>query len=82
MHDDVKQELLEDNADDPNKMNFIEIISQPGYEFFAQMQQRRFIKTHFPFSLLPPSVTEQQAKVESFFSFTSFTESLSININR
>ncbi|CAD7091120.1 unnamed protein product [Hermetia illucens] len=63
MHDDVKQELLDDNADDPNKMNFIEIISQPGYEFFAQMQQRRFIKTHFPFSLLPPSVTEQQAKV-------------------
>ncbi|XP_055390018.1 sulfotransferase 1B1 [Condylostylus longicornis] len=63
MHDEVKKELLEDNSDNPEKQQFIEAISEPGYELFAKMTERRFIKTHFPFSLLPPSVMEQQCKV-------------------
>lgn len=63
MHDETKKELLLENNDDPKKQEFIEIVSQPGYEFLPNIQQQRFIKTHFPFTLLPPSVMENKAKV-------------------
>lgn len=63
MHDETKKQLLKMNEGDAEKEDLIERMSVPGYEFFPQMQTRRFIKTHFPFSLLPPSVMEQQCKV-------------------
>lgn len=63
MHDEVKRELLKQNADDPLKEQFIEAVSQPGYDLLPLMAERRFIKTHFPFSLLPPSVMQNGAKV-------------------
>lgn len=63
LHDDVKQVLLDLNADDPKKQELVERISVPCYETLPHMQQQRFIKTHFPFSLLPPSVMEQRSKV-------------------
>lgn len=63
MHDDVKKELIIDNQDDPKKQGFIDIVSTPGYEFLPLINERRFIKSHMPFSLLPPSVMNNQAKV-------------------
>lgn len=33
------------------------------HEKLQSIESRRFIKTHLPFSLLPPSVMEQQSKV-------------------
>lgn len=63
MHHDVKNELLNDNSDNPEMQKFIEIISEPGYDLFNKMDNQRFIKTHFPFSLLPPSIMEQQCKL-------------------
>lgn len=63
MHDDVKQELLLDNAGDPAKEKFVELLATPLYDLLAQHTERRFIKTHFPFSLLPPSVRSSGAKV-------------------
>lgn len=65
MHDDVKLELLADNADDPAKQAFVELVSTPSYEVLPAVEERRFIKTHLPFSLLPPSVRRTGAKVSS-----------------
>ena len=39
------------------------MVSVPGYKFFPQMSQQRFIKTHLPFKILPPSIMEKRAKV-------------------
>lgn len=65
MHPVIKEELLKENAHNESNQQFIEAISQPGYKIFADMplNERRFIKSHFPFSLLPPSVMEQKSKV-------------------
>lgn len=43
--------------------DFIEMVSVPGYKFFPEMTTQRFIKTHLPFKLLPPSIMENRAKV-------------------
>ncbi|KAH8300635.1 hypothetical protein KR018_000478 [Drosophila ironensis] len=65
MHPKIKEELQEMNRDSQDALEFIEKISRPGYEALSEVprSQRRFIKTHFPFSLLPPSVMENKCKV-------------------
>lgn len=65
MHPKIKEELQELNKNSPGALEFIEMISRPGYEALSEIPrtQRRFIKTHFPFSLLPPSVLEKKCKV-------------------
>lgn len=63
MHDKTKVQLLKENSDSPEKQDFIEIVSTPGYEFLPNITETRFIKTHLPFTLLPPSVMECNSKV-------------------
>ncbi|KAH8309314.1 hypothetical protein KR059_008039 [Drosophila kikkawai] len=65
MHPQVKEELLVKNKESSSALEFIEKISRPGYEALSEVphNQRRFIKTHFPFSLMPPSVMEKKCKV-------------------
>lgn len=63
MHDEVKKQLLKLNEGDPKKQALVEAMGTPCYETLPHLQQQRFIKTHFPFSLLPPSLMEQQCKV-------------------
>lgn len=65
MHSVIKEELLRENAHSKTNQEFIEIISKPGYEILSDIPttQRRFIKTHLPFSLLPPSIKKHQSKV-------------------
>lgn len=63
MHDVMKAKFLTENQDEKWKTDFIEMISVPGHKFFPQMNQRRFIKTHLPFKLLPPTIMETKAKV-------------------
>ncbi|XP_030382070.1 sulfotransferase 1C4 [Scaptodrosophila lebanonensis] len=65
MHAAVKAELLAENKQSTFAQEFIEQISRPGYQTLAELphNQRRFIKTHFPFSLLPPSVMENKCKI-------------------
>lgn len=63
MHDQLKVKFLEENEGEKWKTDFIEMISVPGYKFFAEMAQQRFIKTHLPFRILPPSIMEKRAKV-------------------
>lgn len=63
MHDKTKEQLLKENMGSPEKQDFIELVSTPGYEFLPNITATRFIKTHLPFTLLPPSVMECKSKV-------------------
>lgn len=62
LHEQMKAKFLAENEEQWKK-DFIEMASTPGFEFFPQMSQQRFIKTHLPFKLLPPSIMEKRAKV-------------------
>ncbi|XP_049855499.1 sulfotransferase 1C4 isoform X1 [Schistocerca gregaria] len=63
VHDEVKKELLNQSEGDPVKQALIEKLSKPGYEVLSEMPSPRFIKTHFPFSLLPQNLLEEGCKV-------------------
>lgn len=52
-HPEVTQEFLEINKGNTAKEQFCKEIAKPGYEVVASMPSPRFIKSHFPFSLLP-----------------------------
>ena len=66
MHDKTKNILLNEKKDEPEKQEIIEEISKPMYSVLDNVYKQRFIKTHFPFSLLPPSVLENGAKVSLY----------------
>lgn len=63
MHNETKQQFLQEQNGNKKNEEMINAISVPSYEFMPNNRQRRFIKTHLPFSLLPPSVMNKQAKV-------------------
>ncbi|XP_004534983.1 estrogen sulfotransferase [Ceratitis capitata] len=65
VHDEIKAELLYENVGDKKKQEFIEHISTPGYKILDEWSsdKKRFIKTHFPFSLLPPSIFQEKCKI-------------------
>lgn len=63
MHDKTTQMFLEENEGNAKHQEIIKSLSNPGYEFIANISGKRCIKTHLPFSLLPPSVMSQQAKI-------------------
>lgn len=52
-HPEVTRELLEINKDNATKQQLCRDIAKPGYEVVASMPSPRFIKSHFPFSLMP-----------------------------
>jgi hypothetical protein len=65
MHDKIKQKIMSENTDSFWNMMFVQLVSGPIYDLIAALphDEQRFIKTHLPFKLLPPSVMEQRAKV-------------------
>ncbi|XP_059622304.1 luciferin sulfotransferase isoform X2 [Phlebotomus argentipes] len=63
LHPETKAELMQLNVDSPQRQAFVEEISVPAYKFLPHITGRRFIKTHFPFSLMPPSVLSSGAKI-------------------
>jgi len=65
----MKAELLKLNAGDSEKVDIIQHISQPEYEVLNAMKSPRFIKTHFPISLLPPNLLDVGCKVSLQNSF-------------
>ncbi|KAL6263466.1 hypothetical protein P5V15_006257 [Pogonomyrmex californicus] len=52
-HAEVTLEFLSENQDDKAKQQFCKDIAKPGYEVVNAMSSPRFIKTHFPLSMLP-----------------------------
>ncbi|XP_055694684.1 luciferin sulfotransferase [Lutzomyia longipalpis] len=63
LHPETKAELMRLNTESPQNQAFVDEISVPAYTFLPNITKRRFIKTHFPFSLLPPSVLKSGAKI-------------------
>ncbi|XP_053986845.1 sulfotransferase 1E1-like [Hylaeus volcanicus] len=52
-HPEVTREFVEMNEGDKCKQELCKCLSLPGYEMLEKLPSPRFIKTHFPFSLLP-----------------------------
>ena len=69
VHDEMTAELLKLNSGDLEKLDLVQQISQPGYEVLSAMKSPRFIKTHFPISLLPPNLLDVGCKVSLQISF-------------
>lgn len=53
------------NKGDLIKEQLCRSIAKPGYEVLEKMSSPRFIKTHFPFSLLP-NILESGCKVRKY----------------
>ncbi|KAM0730293.1 Sulfotransferase 1C4 [Formica fusca] len=62
-HPEVTCEFLEINKGDPMREQLCREIAKPGYEIVAAMTSPRFIKTHFPFSMLPSGLLDVGCKV-------------------
>ncbi|XP_015597274.1 sulfotransferase 4A1 [Cephus cinctus] len=52
-HPEVTKELLKINEGDPEKVKLCLEVAKPGFEVLEALPSPRFIKSHFPFSLLP-----------------------------
>ncbi|GLV45842.1 Sulfotransferase 4 [Carabus blaptoides fortunei] len=52
-HDDVYDEILQENAQSETNKQMLETIFIEGWKLLPKMKSQRYIKTHFPFSLLP-----------------------------
>jgi hypothetical protein len=63
MHDETKEIFLAENAGKEENLKAIRDAATPAYEFMKEWQSPRYFKTHFPFSLMPPSVAENGSKV-------------------
>lgn len=63
MHDKTKEMFIDEHEGTPSNQDMIRTISVPGYDFIPNIIEKRFIKTHLPFSLMPPSVMNKNAKI-------------------
>lgn len=63
VHDEVKAEFLKENSYSDTKMQLIEEIAKPAWKALDDTVGKRFIKTHLPFSLLPPNLLDIGCKV-------------------
>ncbi|XP_077296310.1 sulfotransferase 4 isoform X3 [Arctopsyche grandis] len=63
VHDETKKEFLSENAHDLEKVKMVHHVSSPVWEILDKIKTPRFIKTHLPFSLLPPTILTSGCKV-------------------
>ncbi|XP_063222130.1 sulfotransferase 1C4-like isoform X1 [Bacillus rossius redtenbacheri] len=63
VHDGMIMQFLRENGADPGKLFPLTVFRRPGYEVLGKMRSPRFIKTHLPFSLLPPGLLDSGCKV-------------------
>ncbi|XP_072943670.1 sulfotransferase 1C4-like [Epargyreus clarus] len=62
MHPETTKELIEEHKDKVDCLNILNTFATPSAEKIAKLPSPRFIKTHIPLSLLPPSLLDS-AKV-------------------
>lgn len=56
----MKEQVLHEQRHNVENQNFIDAaFSTPNYETLVNKKSPRFIKTHLPFSLMPPSVLKK-----------------------
>ncbi|XP_047021918.1 sulfotransferase 1C4-like isoform X1 [Helicoverpa zea] len=58
VHPENKKKFIEENSDSKDKLELLEMVCQPGTEQLANTPSPRFIKSHMPLSLLPPSLLD------------------------
>lgn len=63
MHDEVKAEFIQENVKSEEYLTMVEGLAKPGWEILSASKERRVIKTHLPFSLLPPNLLTAGCKV-------------------
>ena len=64
-HPEVTRTLLEWNKGDVSKQQLCKEIARPGYEVLDALPSPRFIKSHFPLSLLP-NILDSGCKVNYY----------------
>ncbi|XP_052737550.1 sulfotransferase 1A1 [Bicyclus anynana] len=62
IHPELAKQMYEENKGDEEKLRIVELSNLPGAEKVSAMPSPRFIKSHIPLSLLPPTLVDQ-AKV-------------------
>lgn len=63
INDDIRDKLLQENAGNADNQAYIRRSAIPAYTYINNMPSPRIIKTHIPFTMLPPSVMQKRAKV-------------------
>lgn len=63
MHKGFKDEWMQSHCDNLAIQSGMDEEYAPIYQILANTKTRRFIKTHLPFSLMPPSAMETRAKI-------------------
>jgi len=63
VHDSTREQFVQENADNSKNQEFILKATTPGYEYLPFFKGQRVVKTHFPMSMLPPSIMQKRAKV-------------------
>ncbi|KAM3963079.1 sulfotransferase 1C4-like [Aphomia sociella] len=58
VHPIMKERFIAENSDSEEKLKLLELVTQPGSEQLAGIPSPRFIKTHLPMSLLPPTLLD------------------------
>ncbi|KAL4714551.1 hypothetical protein ACJJTC_006597 [Scirpophaga incertulas] len=58
VHPIMKEKFISENKHSQDKLSLLELVTQPGTEQLAATPSPRFIKTHMPISLLPPSLLD------------------------
>lgn len=63
MNEKTKAQFLYEQRDHPDRIEILNEMYAPGYEYMPHLPSPRVIKTHFPFSLMPSSVVRVQSRI-------------------
>nr|ANH56805.1 sulfotransferase 3 [Photinus pyralis] len=63
VHPKMKAQFLQENSHSIERQNMIEDVCTEAWKILENWKGRRFIKTHLPFSLLPPNLLTSGCKV-------------------
>ncbi|CAH1645920.1 unnamed protein product [Spodoptera littoralis] len=63
VHPENKKKFIEENSHSKENLELLEAVTQPGTDQLAVAPSPRFIKSHMPLSLLPPSLLDKAKMV-------------------
>ncbi|CAG9585181.1 unnamed protein product [Danaus chrysippus] len=82
VHPIMKQRFVSENSHSEEKLKLLEQVTQPGTEQLAGAPSPRFIKTHLPLSLLPPTLLDVAKVVSRITSMALLSERLEVGTNQ
>lgn len=63
VHPELVKDMKKPHSNSPEILEQIDKLNENTVEFLEKQKKRRFIKTHLPFSLLPPDLLTNGCKV-------------------